>query len=218
MLFIKKYEKKIDFKYQKVYNILVTLFITNNNLEVDMKLENFCEIKNGIPINRYLDLDGDFKIKYFNLRSISNFTIRSENLVEGILKKEIGDQYFTKKGDILLKLAEPNDVVLIDKENTGLVISQYFGVVRVEKDGIDPGYLAHILNSKKIKYQYKKVLEGSGITSILKLNTLKELTIELPSLEEQIKLRKFWDLLVKKSQLMEKQTELFEVYKREVIG
>ncbi|MGB6128894.1 MAG: restriction endonuclease subunit S [Psychrilyobacter sp.] len=182
-----------------------------------MKLENFCEIKNGIPINRYLDLDGNYKIKYFNLRSISNFTIKSENLLEGILKKEIGDQYFTKKGDILLKLAEPNDVVLIDEENTGLVISQYFGVVRVKEKRIDPGYLAHLLNSKKIKHQYKKMLEGGSI-NILKLSTLKELEVKFPLLDEQIKLRKFWDLLMKKSQLMEKQTELFEVYKREVIG
>jgi len=182
-----------------------------------MKLENFCQIKNGIPIKRYLDSNGEFKVMYLNLGSISNCSIRLENLVEGKLKKKIGNQYFTKKGDIILKLAEPNDVVFITKENEGLVVSQSFVIIRVEDDKVDPGYLAHILNSKKVKYQYKRMLEGSGITSILKLSTLRELDIEFPSLEEQIKLRNFWDLLAKKSQLMERKKELFEIYKREII-
>jgi restriction endonuclease S subunit len=182
-----------------------------------MKLENFCEVKTGIPINRYLENSENLDIKYLNLKSIINFRINKEYLVEGKLKKEINQLYYTKEKDILIKLAEPNDVVLIGKDDTGLVITQYFAIIRVTNKEIDPGYLAHILNSKKIKQEYKRKLEGGSI-SILKLNILKELEIKFPKLEEQIKLRKFWDLLVKKSQLMERQKDLFEVWKGEVIN
>ena len=181
-----------------------------------MKLDSFCDIKTGIPINRYLDSSGNSDIKYLNLKSINNFRIHKEFLNNGKLKKEIHQQYYAKENDILIKLAEPNDVVLIGKDDIGVVITQYFAIIRVSDKKIEPGYLAHILNSKKTKQEYKKKLEG-GTTGILKLSILKELEIDFPKLEEQIKLRTFWDLLVKKSQLMERKKELFEVWKEEII-
>lgn len=183
-----------------------------------MKLEKICEIKTGVPISRYLNEKGNFQIKYLNLKSVNNFSITQNSLTDGKTEKEISYQYFAREGDILIKLAEPNDVVLIDKNNTGLVITQYFGIIRVTSDKVDPSYLAHILNSKKTKQKYKRKIEGSGLFSILKLSILRELEVELPSLEKQIKLRNFWNLLEKKSKLIERKKELFDEYKREIIG
>ncbi|UUV20049.1 hypothetical protein NRK67_16830 (plasmid) [Fusobacteria bacterium ZRK30] len=187
-----------------------------------MKLEELCDIKIGVQLLRHKIKEKEeekekLKKKSISLKSIENFGLSEEKIEEIYLKKDVSSEYYTRKGDILLKLAKPNDVVSISNE-IGIIIPHHFAILRIKENmEVDPKYLSYLLGSNKIKRQINKTLEG-GSVSILKTSYLKGLDIEIPNLETQNKYRNFWDLISKKSKLLKKKCELMDKYNSKLFG
>lgn len=108
-------------------------------------------------------------------------------------------------------LLQPNDVILAGKGHRTFawaydtdfgqaIPSSLFFIIRVKASEVLGAYLAQYLNSEKIQYNLKLIGAGATITSIPK-KELEEITVVIPSMEEQRKFVEFIELLDEDLQL-----------------
>ena len=102
-------------------------------------------------------------------------------------------------------LLQPNDVILAGKGHRTFawaynpdfgkaIPSSLFYIIRTKPSKVLGTYLAQYLNSEKIQYNLKLIGAGATITSIPK-RELEEVSVDIPSLEEQKKIVDFIELL-----------------------
>lgn len=154
-----------------------------------VKLKDIAEVFSGLSYRRYLDENGqDFDVVV--QRSIKKDGELSD-FEQLKLKKEIKDRYFTKKGDVLMKLPYPYDVVQVNREN--LVVSDRIAIIRLN-EGYDSSFIAHLLTNAHIKKQLHELGSTEKIPHT-SLKEIKELKLMVPDLETQIKYGDLLDLI-----------------------
>lgn len=174
------------------------------------KLENIAEIFSGVHIFRFMDENSDLKPVLKNkLDENNNLEFENENISDKIDLK-----YYSKKGDILISLSQPNTVYKLN--HNGFIITMYFAIIRL-KENYDPSFVFHVLSSENFHKKLYKLLEG-GALKVIKVADLKRLTINLPSYEEQKQYGELLDLIDKKIVLNEKSIRKYDDYKESIIG
>lgn len=116
---------------------------------------------------------------------------------------------FTKQKDIVVGLSSRKAMVIEEERSNKLLLSN-FALVRVDANNLDPYYFCWLFNEN---LQFQKSLEqkvqGSANVSILPINTLKELELDLPNINIQRKVGLLYDLYRKRErldkQIMEKE-------------
>lgn len=119
-------------------------------------------------------------------------------------------------------LLEENDVILAGKGHRTFawayeasfgkaVPSSLFFIIKANFHEILSSYLAHYLNSEKVQYNLKLIGAGATITSIPK-KELEQITIAIPSIEEQQRIVNLIELMDKEvrltQELLKKRTAL----------
>ena len=117
-------------------------------------LSDFANVRTGVVLSRKkAQINSDKTIKY-NQLSLKCFEdgIRpnKEQIDTFISSQEIDKKYFTKKGDVVIRLRSPNRAIYIDKEDEGLLIHSLLAVIRVYDDKLDSKYLAYFINANII--------------------------------------------------------------------
>lgn len=152
------------------------------------KLNQLAGTKTGLVLNRKkASLQSNYKRDYnvVSLKSFSDSGVYLPNYAEEFIANEdIKEDFIVKKGDILLRLREPNFAVYIEKDYDDLIISSLVAVVRVNSDYILPEYLAYYLNSNPVKMQLLQDITTTAIRMI-KLIDINNLEISVPSIERQ---------------------------------
>ena len=175
----------------------------------EVKLKDIAEIFSGVHIFRFMDETADLKPVLKNkLDENNNLEFDYENISDKIDLK-----YYSKKGDILISLSEPNTVYKLNHE--GFIITMYFVIIRL-KDNYDSSFIFHILESNSCHKKLYKLLEG-GALKVIKVADLKNLTMELPSYEKQKQYGALLDLIDKKIELKEKSIKKDNDYKESII-
>lgn len=174
-----------------------------------VKLENIVDIYSGVNINRYTN-ENYVKGKTLKKQKVFTQEAKKESKINGIREINIAEnldlKYYTKKGDIIFKLALPNNATKIENEEfMDVIVPSRFAILR-NKGGIDLSYLVNYLNSDIVNEELIKFNEG-GKLPIVKLKDLKNLSILLPPLETQKKYGKLLDLINNNIQLYEKAIE-----------
>ena len=146
-----------------------------------VKLKEIAEISSGLSYRRYLDEEGE-SFKVIVQRSIKKDGELSD-FDEIKLKPGFKDRYLSKKGDILMKMPYPYDVVVVRKDN--LIISDRIAIIRL-KQGFSPLFISHLLNNAHIKKQLHEHGNNEK-TPHISLKEIKELTLRVPDLDTQIK-------------------------------
>ena len=127
----------------------------------EVKLKDIAEIFSGVHIFRFMDETADLKPVLKNkLDENNNLEFDYENISDKIDLK-----YYSKKGDILISLSEPNTVYKLNHE--GFIITMYFVIIRL-KDNYDSSFIFHILESNSF---HKKLL-----SSFIKHNSNKHIS------------------------------------------
>ena len=134
---------------------------------------------------------------------VGNETFDSKEILE--------EDYLTRLGDVLVKIAAPNVVVYISEENTGKVISSYFCVIRNLNANVLPEYLAVYLNSLDAKMQFKKDFIGTTVQT-LKMSALLEVEVPIPTLQEQRSIIELYYLKNKEIELLRNLASIKEDY------
>lgn len=112
--------------------------------------------------------------------------VHKDNLGTAILKKTPTPNKITMEGDIIIKLSSPYDCALLTREDEGMLIPSFCGLLRgIRSDIVYPRFLLGYLNSDYARGQLLKGVNSSA-TSMVRQHSLQELELILPNLAEQI--------------------------------
>lgn len=145
-----------------------------------VKLGDIAEVISGLSYRRYVDEDSQ------SFDVIVQRSIKKDGILDDFEKMQLKQpkpHYFTKTGDILMKMPYPYDVVCVIQEN--LVVSDRIAIIRL-KEGFDPSFIAHLLTNVHIKKQLHELGSTEKIPHT-SLKEIKELELVIPDYSTQVK-------------------------------
>ena len=150
-----------------------------------LKLEDEVLFISPIPVKKS-ETRTDYKVIF--PAKVVNSKVEGYEFGEISLKKKVDEKYFVKKNDILLQIkGNKFDSMLIDKDLRNTLPSNTYLILRLKSDKILPKYLQWYLNTKTITEYFEKNTSGA-IIKILRKNTISDLVLNAPSIEEQEKI------------------------------
>ncbi|HDR7470295.1 TPA: restriction endonuclease subunit S [Bacillus toyonensis] len=157
-------------------------------------------IENGIPMLRVVDL-GDGKVKESGFHKIS---------------KELDKEYSRsrlKGNEVLISLVGTiGRIAVTESYHQFMNVHRNIGIIPVNDKKINKRYLAYMMQSEMVQKEIKVKTTG-GSQPLFNIGDLKELTILLPSLEEQSKIVDFISSVDKKLELEKKKQLQLEFLK-----
>lgn len=162
----------------------------------------------GGQITKRLEADeskGDValgNIKVLAPKAIKGGKIDNNELYELNYVTEPDEKKLTKEGDIILKLSTPYDAAIVRKENVGILVTSFCAIIRNNEVILDNEYLAAFLNSDVYLKQAQAVTSGATMP-ILSIGKVKDMTIPVPSKEEQAEIGEYYTNLTERKALME---------------
>lgn len=158
-----------------------------------MRLEKLADLHIGLPIRRW-ETSGGTEYRMLSAKQITPYgdiTGSEPFSASG----PISNTFFTRLGDVIIKVAAPNPALCIAREeDCGLLVSSYFAIIRCREPGLCiPEYLNAYLNSPAFAEAAGRFRICSTVQS-LKLSTLRELEIPLPNPERQRSIAEFFAL------------------------
>ena len=98
------------------------------------------------------------------------------------LDREVKDKFYTKLGDVIMKLSTPYDSCSIDREeDEGLIVPSFSVIIRGIGDEYNPYFIMAFLSSKYAWNQIERLRSGRVLT-ILSNESVAEL--EIPEFSE----------------------------------
>ena len=152
-----------------------------------VKLRDIADVYSGLSYRRYLDENG-IKCNVIVQRSIKADGQLSD-FEELKLKDNIKDRFFSRPGDVLMKMPYPFDVVQV--KTPGLVISDRIAIIRLKKGYYYPSFIAHLLTNAHVKKQLHEIGSTERISHV-SIKEIKELELNIPGIEAQMQ---YGDLL-----------------------
>lgn len=172
-----------------------------------MQLGEIAEIKTGLVLRRKkaeVDFTSRASYKLFSLKNISDDgMIENETFDEFFSIEKLDEHYFTETGDILMRLNQPYTAVYIDENHTGLLVPSYFVIIKIHEANVLPKYVAWYLNTSTVRNELDRAHAGSRIPTTNR-HVIKNISITLPTIEEQEKLINLYELHLKEKQLYKK--------------
>ena len=163
-----------------------------------MKLRHIANINIGITYPRIQEKttsDSLFNYKLLTLKSFNDNNIIDENFVENFkTNKKINEKYFTKEGDLLIKLNSPINLIYIKKEYENLLVPIHFAIIRCNSNKISNKFLYTFLKN----FHFQKLLLG-GTIAFLHISTLNNIDVPNFSIEKQKKIEKIYELMEKQN-------------------
>ena len=158
----------------------------------NVKLKDIADVFSGLSYRRYLDDEGTT----YNV--VVQRSIQSDGKLSDFeelkLKNTIKDRFFSKPGDVLMKMPYPFDVVQV--QTPGLVISDRIAIIRLD-DGHDPSFIAHLLTNAHVKKQLHEIGSTERISHV-SIKEIKELELNLPDFKTQVKYGQLLDTINEK--------------------
>ena len=175
-----------------------------------MKLRDIAEVKTGLVLARKAAVIDDavaLKYKQLNLKCIreqGEIDIAAMDVF--FSTEELGYNYLTHPGDVIVRLSAPYTAVLITEETQGFVVSSHFCMIRVREGKSVPEYLKWLLNSQMVKAQIAKNSTGVTYASI-KPSFYSELEIKPLTVEQQKKIALIYSTSQKELALLDELKE-----------
>ena len=172
-----------------------------------VKLNEIAEINQGNiltrikPVNQLDEVEADSismqELSYYVgiLDSFDNYTKSKVSL------SKLSSYIFTKQKDIVVGLSSRKAMVIEEERSNKLLLSN-FALVRADMSKLDPYYFCWLLNENlQFQKRLEQKVQGSANVSILPINTLKELELDLPNINIQRKVGLLYNLYRKRERL-----------------
>ena len=119
-------------------------------------------------------------------KAIDNGLIDHSLLQSVKLERDVKDKFYTKMGDVIMKLSTPYDSCFIDREeDEGLIVPSFSLIIRGLKSDYDPYFIMAFLSSRYAWNQIERLRSGRTIT-ILSNESVAELEVpEVKKLERE---------------------------------
>ena len=171
-----------------------------------IKISDISEIKTGLVLIRKKadkNVDEKFRYKVVSLKSFNENTLFDGSFADEFLSSEqISEEYKVSRGDVLLRLREPNFAVYIDKDYDDLIYTSLMVRIRVKSDQFDPHFVAHYLNSSAVKRALAPDVSGTTI-AMIGVASINNLKIPLVNLQTQNKIVKYLNLARQESEILQ---------------
>ena len=171
-----------------------------------MKLEKLGKVNHGLTISRITAKPDEeqeeiplFTMQDLNIE-IGGYDLKSENKTVSV-NKNFDKNLLSKENTVVIGLTA-NKAYIIQKHHTGKIIPSNFAYLNLDETKIDLNYFTWYFNEHpNIKKQLQIATQGTIIMA-LSVQMLRELEIELPSMEIQKKLGQIYSLRNKKEKLL----------------
>lgn len=166
-----------------------------------MKLQNICTISSGQTFRTKIEHSPGGEVAVIQMKDMNeDYTGISEGLA--IVRAEtVAKTQILQNGDVLFLARGNNNKAFVFNLDIKAVAVSLFFILRPKKEKLDPYYLAWFLNQPNTQTYFHSTQEGSTVASIKK-QTLSELEIRLPSLQQQKKIASIYHLHLKEMALM----------------
>lgn len=184
-----------------------------------IKLNDIAEIKTGLVLNRKkaeAHAPSEHSYKIVSLKSFAENTVFDDSFADEFISNEqINKEYKVSRGDVLLRLREPNFAVYIDKDYNDLIYTSLMVRIRVKSAKFDPHFVAHYLNSSAVKRALAPDISGTAIAmiSVASINNLK---VPLINLQTQNKIVKYLNLVRQESEILQNLTAVKQKYHKSI--
>ena len=161
-----------------------------------MKLKELVDIKIGLALERKKAKPMTSSVIMQNMLTLKSFehpiVIVNETIEKFMASEPIGRQYLTEPHNVIVRLRTPIRAICIDNNHhTKLLISSLMAKITIIYPNLlNDKYLAYYINSQQVQHQLNKNIQGTTIP-MTKIIDLLEININLPTLEEQIKIVNF---------------------------
>lgn len=183
-----------------------------------MKLGEISNITPGLVTTRKkasIKFEVIKRYKLLTLNAIDSYgTIDRNQLSDFESIEKLDERYFTKKGDVLVRLNDPFTSIYIDEAKEGILIPSYFVKLRITNEKFKPAYITWYLNSQKVKRDFLRSQSGTLVASINQ-RVIKEIDIPRKSIEEQENILNLYKLYLRELDLMK---QLIEEKERQFNG
>lgn len=175
-----------------------------------LKLGDICTIESGLILSRKRARN-EMEIKrYYKVLTLNNIEPHGDFNEKGLEQfpsnEVLQERYFTKIGDVLIRLNEPYTSVCIQRHQENVLIPSYFVSLEITDDHFLPDYVSWFLNSNIVKRQFYQAQSGTRTPNINQ-HVIRNLNIPKIPLHEQKKITAIHQLYVKERRLL---TQLIE--------
>ncbi|WP_100334126.1 restriction endonuclease subunit S [Bacillus alkalisoli] len=184
-----------------------------------MKLYEKAQFTQGAFVNRLETFSDNietlnirqFSLKQFNETLGLTYRISNEKSAEITVPKEkLSPQLLTDTNSLVLH-THTQKVALLPEKYSGLLLTNNFIKIQLTSD-VDLAFFEWYFNEHPSIQKQLSVLSEGTSTSLLKLSHLKDLEINLPSLQKQKTIGKIAQLKKLKNSLLAEKRELEELY------
>lgn len=148
--------------------------------------------------------------RYYKVLTLNNIEPHGDFNEKGLEQfpsnEVLQERYFTKIGDVLIRLNEPYTSVCIQRHQENVLIPSYFVSLEITDDHFLPDYVSWFLNSNIVKRQFYQAQSGTRTPNINQ-HVIRNLNIPKIPLYEQKKITAIHQLYVKERRLL---TQLIE--------
>lgn len=170
-----------------------------------MKLGNIAEIRTGLVlVRKKASVEYEVKKTYrlITLKNINDKGVFNKEDFEIFESNdELNKEYFTEKGDILIRLSAPYTTINIDKKTAGLLVPSYFSIIKLKTQKYIPEYITWYLNSDKVKRELIRSQTGTAMSTTNK-TIISSIDIKEVPIEEQEKIAKIHELYLRERNLL----------------
>ena len=163
-----------------------------------MDIGDIADVNVGVVLNRK---QAKYKSKSSTQYELFNLKIY-EDRQNGIkidydkfISEEDLSSYTVKKNDLLLRLAFPLKVIIVDDELDGKLISNQYVSIRIDKSKYSPAFVKWYLESQDAENQLEKYIVGTAIRTIpiVKVREIRLPNISINKQKELSKLVESWE-------------------------
>ena len=168
-----------------------------------MQLGDVAAVRCGLVLSRKQSrTPTDAKYRLLNLRSINADGCVEMALVDEYYAVEsLSSEYLSQVGDVIVRLTAPYTAILVDDETAGMVVSSNFVIIRPNPEMLLSGYLAWLLNTRKVKHV---IFENTSSNMLGAINPRYFACMEvvLPSIDRQYAIADLNALALKEGRLL----------------
>ena len=179
-----------------------------------MELGEIAKVNVGIVPGRkqaaYMD-DNTVQYELFNMKIYEERIKGIQINYDNYLSNEDLSDYIVHKGELIFRLAFPMQVIIVDNELDGKLISNQYVSIKVDSDKYNPYFLKWYLESNDVGHQIEKYLLGTAIRTIpvVKVRAIRLPNIDIDRQNQFAKLIDSWDTQKKLYQFLIREKESY---------
>ena len=169
-----------------------------------MKLGKAADIFSGVSFRKKVKPEADGDLAVIQMKDLENDYTQVANDLTHIKKGKIKDRYLLQDGDVLfVSKGAHNKAILYPKNDTPVVASSTFFILRPKNHILDPGFLTWFINSPKAQNLLRVKSSGTYIPNINK-KVMDEIEIPRIPMEKQSKIAAVYKLQLREQSAMTK--------------